>query len=315
MANHKFFISCDWGTSNFRLAVVKTENLEIVSEYKSDKGIKVLYNEFLQQNHLSQEDYFSNYLLSAVKKLPKQFHELLIVSSGMATSNIGMYEMEYAALPFDTEGSNFISKKILFENGLEILLISGVRNEVGVMRGEETQAIGLADFIDKNTNAILILPGTHSKHLTFSDGKFTKLTNYMTGELFEILSQKSILSQSILKPNVQEIIKNAFIDGVKVGAKGKLTSSLFSIRSRDLIKTSSKTENYYYLSGMLIGDELSYLTSNNLNIYMSCPYPLADFYRTALDYILEDKNYTIFNDDTSKKAMLYGQYKILKHYE
>ena len=221
----EYFISCDWGTTNFRLKLVKGKSLEVIEELSTDKGIKVLYDECLAQQELSQTDFFADYLLSQVQLLPKEHQKRLVVSSGMITANIGLQELGYSDMPFKDTGEEFNSKKITTKNGLEILLISGVKNQQGMMRGEETQAIGLVNYLD--TKSLLILPGTHSKHLTYKDGFFTDLKNFMTGELFELLSQKSILSNSILKTD--EILESQFIEGLKLGSSGKLTENLFSI--------------------------------------------------------------------------------------
>lgn len=315
MAIPEYFISCDWGTSNFRLTLVKGESLEIISEHKTEKGVKVLYNEFLEQKKLSQTDFFSNYLLSQMQVFPKQYQSCLIVSSGMVTSNIGLHNMDYAEIPFDSEGANFVSKKLQLNYGLEILLISGVKNNQGMMRGEETQAIGLEAYLKPYQDVILILPGTHSKHITYNNGGFTNLKNYMTGELFEILSQKSILSNSIVKVDKDEIMDASFTKGLKLGSEGKLTERLFSIRANDLFGKSTKEENYYFLSGLLIGDELSYLNKTTKKVFLGCPYPLANLYEMALDYIIGKDEYMLFESETVAKAMLIGQQKILKQYD
>ena len=315
MAIPEYFISCDWGTSNFRLTLVKGESLEIIKEHSTEKGVKVLYDAFLKQNKLNQNDFFANYLLSQIQVFPKQYQSCLIVSSGMVTSNIGLHNMDYAEIPFDSDGEKFVSKKLQLNYGLEILLISGVKNSQGMMRGEETQAIGLEAYLKPYKEAVLILPGTHSKHITYSNGSFIDLKNFMTGELFEILSQKSILSNSIVKVDKDEIMEASFIEGLKMGTQGKLTERLFSIRAKDLFKDATKEENYYFLSGLLIGDELSYLKNESTKVFLGCPYPLANLYKMALDEIIGDNKYVLFKSEIVSKAMLIGQQKILRQYD
>ena len=315
MAIPKYFISCDWGTSNFRLTLVKGESLEIIQEHCTEKGIKFLYKEFLKQDKLSQKDFFSGYLLSQIQVFPKQYQNCLIVSAGMVTSNIGLYGLDYAEIPFGGNGEKFVSKKLQLNYGLEILLISGVKNNQGMMRGEETQAIGLEEHIRQYKEAILVLPGTHSKHITYIKGYFTALKNYMTGELFEILSQKSILLNSITKVDKGEIIEATFLDGVKLGAQGKLTECLFSIRAKDLFNSITKEENYYFLSGLLIGDELSYLKYESKKVLVACHFPLANLYRLALNEIIGENKYVLLKNEIVSKAMLIGQQKILKQYD
>ena len=40
------FISCDWGTSNFRLRLVETKTLNVLVEHKTDQGVKNVYQKF-----------------------------------------------------------------------------------------------------------------------------------------------------------------------------------------------------------------------------------------------------------------------------
>ena len=128
----------------------------------------------------------------------------------MASSSIGLYELDYADLPFNVNGDNLIVKRLILKNKSELLLISGVKNNDGMMRGEETQAIGFEDYLKPFNESILILPGTHSKHLEYKNGNFIDLKSFMTGELFEILSLKSILSNSVTK-NTNTIFKDWFL--------------------------------------------------------------------------------------------------------
>ncbi|QHI39227.1 putative 2-dehydro-3-deoxygalactonokinase DgoK1 [Kordia antarctica] len=303
------FISCDWGTSNFRLHVVALDALKIIHTLATTKGVKVVYGEFLQQEKLSQTDFFAEYLQKQVQQLPKEHQNHLIIASGMITANIGMSEMPYAQMPFQKDGSSLLSKKITLNTGLEILLISGVSDAFGMMRGEETQAIGLSENMT-NEDSILILPGTHSKHLTYTNGQFTALKSYMTGEVFELLATKSILSNSIKKTPINSSLEAHFLKGVQLGVKGELSANLFSIRANDLAKKATHEENYYFLSGLLIGDELAYLKETSQKIYIAAPASLSKLYQLGLDYIIGSDNYILFNEAIVEKAIIIGQQKI-----
>lgn len=311
----EYFLSCDWGTTNFRLKLVNTNSLEIVKEVKSDQGVKVLYEKFLQQDERSQTDYFSDYLLTQIQLLPTEHQTHTIIAAGMATSNIGLYELDYAEIPFNGNGKSLISKQIELKDNLELVLISGVKNQHGMMRGEETQAIGLEDNLKTYGDGILILPGTHSKHITYKNGDFVELKNFMTGELFEIISQKSILSNSIKKSNKDQIIEEPFFEGLKLGNQGKLTSSLFSIRANDILRGAKKEDNYFFLSGLLIGDELSYLNELDTTVFLASPDPISNLYNLALEHIVGSERLVAFKSEVVEKAMLRGQQKIIMNHD
>lgn len=311
----EFFISCDWGTSNFRLRLVNFSNLVIIEEIKTDKGVKSLFEAFQAQKELDRQTFFLNYLYSQIELLPKEHQHHLIVSAGMVSSRIGLLELDYAEMPFNAGGNNLVLEHLEIENKINLLIISGVKDANGMMRGEEVQAIGLENELKKYDDAVLLLPGTHSKHLIYKNGYYTALKSFMTGELFEILSQKSILSNSIIKEDKENISETSFLKGVKLGSEGKLAESLFSIRAKDLFGTTTKEDNYFYLSGLLLGDELAYLKSEKRKIVLAAPATLSNLYKTALDDILGPENYLFLENNIVENAILVGQKIILESYE
>lgn len=314
MATPDYFISCDWGTSNFRLRVVETATLSITAEHKTDCGIKSLYEKFLKQREKEQTQFFADYLKTQILLLPKKYQNYIIIAAGMASSNIGLFELNYADFPLNTNGKNLIWKHLVFNNNLEILLISGAKTNTGMMRGEEIQAVGLEQQLKQYKKGILLLPGTHSKHLAYDNGIYTHLKNYMTGELFEILSKKSILVNSV-STSSSTILEKPFLEGVQLGLQGQLSASLFSIRAKDLLQTKTKEENYYFLSGLLIGDEISYLEQTTENIFLVAPDPVFSLYKIALQQIINPKQLILLDDNVLENALLLGQKKILLQYE
>ncbi|AZQ64893.1 2-keto-3-deoxy-galactonokinase [Flammeovirga pectinis] len=309
------FISCDWGTSNFRLRLIKTDTLEVLDEHKTDKGVKKLYSEFQSQKRLNQDRFFSDYLTEQLKEVTSLEGENVVVASGMASSSIGMRELGYSAMPFDAYGKNLFSRSISLSKKLQILLVSGAKTKEDVMRGEEIQAVGLSEFLPIEKTGVLLLPGTHSKHLHYEKASYDDFKTFMTGELFEIISSQSILKSSLEKTDYSKKFEKSFIEGVKKGAEG-FTASLFSIRAKDLMKNATKQENYFFLSGLLIGDELAYLNNDDSTISVAANGTLGDLYKLALEEILDDNSRLNFiEEEVLEKALLIGQRKILESYE
>ena len=166
-------------------------------EHKTDQGIKVLNQKFLGQNKLSQTEYFQAYLQDQIDKLGNTQSAQNVVIVGMASANIGLLELEYGNMPFNKAGKGINFKVIPLKNGMDVLLVSGIKDESGMMRGEEIQALGLTKHLQPYKSGMLMLPGTHSKHITYDSSQFTALKSFMTGELFELLSTKSILSNNV----------------------------------------------------------------------------------------------------------------------
>ncbi|UZR96407.1 2-dehydro-3-deoxygalactonokinase [Chondrinema litorale] len=310
--NH--FISGDWGTSNFRLRLVETETLKVLAEVKNDQGVKTVYQKYLNQNKISQYDFFLNFLLEQTLKLTDTPQEYMIILAGMASANIGLLELDYANLPILQNGSSLKWEYLSGNSKAKILLISGVRGDTGMMRGEEIQAVGLEEYLAPFEKGILLLPGTHSKHLAYSNRKFSGLKNFMTGELFEIFSKHSILANSIATAQWDKKRETAFKEGLVLGFDGKLNENLFSVRAKDILYSFDKQDNYYFLSGLLIGDELSYLKEKEDKIFLAASGTIYEIYREALQMLFATQRLVLFNKNMLEKAFLQGQKKILYQY-
>lgn len=318
----KYFLSCDWGTTNFRLRLVDTSNNELVSEITSQEGIARTFQAWKASDMPENKRvrFFKNYLKKQITALENQLHRNLtgldIVISGMASSSIGMIELPYAALPFDLSGHQAILHKIEADTDFQhdILLISGVRSDDDVMRGEETQLIGLMALLQLPLdNFIFILPGTHSKHLYTEGGRLVRFHTYMTGEMFNLLSNHSILKDSIdtaAFQNLSSIEWAAFKKGVLETDETGLLNRLFKVRTNQLFNKWSKKENALYLSGLLIGSELKELVKNTEGTLVLCSgNNLFEFYQLAIEVLGLSERTISVPPDVIDKAVVVGQIK------
>jgi len=264
------FIACDWGTSRLRLRWHGPEGLR---EIASDDGASRLA--------VRGEDrvrVFREALREAMLQLDAPVGMPVLVS-GMASSSIGWRELPYATLPFSLTGSDVVGEWV----ESDVYLISGVRGESDMMRGEETQALGWAEQVGEALpdQATLILPGTHSKHLRIDRGAITGITTFMTGELFELLCQHSVLRHSVATDAPRD--PAAFREGVVASAEDRLTSTLFQVRTRQVLAAQTGAANRSFLSGLLIGSELRALGSGETPIVLAAGPALREAYSLAAD--------------------------------
>jgi 2-dehydro-3-deoxygalactonokinase len=182
----------------------------------------------------------------------------------MVSSSIGMIELPYAELPVCIDGSGLFIQtfKTSTDFPYPIILISGVRTNTDLMRGEEVQVIG-ACHNRANVEELFILPGTHSKHIWIHDNNITGIKTHMTGELFQLLAVKSILSNSIevtadLAAGWESFFEEGVIESVKTG----VLENLFGLRIAQLFNKRTAQQNLYYLNGLLIGNELKNITED-----------------------------------------------------
>jgi 2-dehydro-3-deoxygalactonokinase len=150
----------------------------------------------------------------------------------------------------------------------DLVFVSGARSSDDILRGEETELMGILEEPSLRKfqgSSTAILPGTHSKVIQIQNGAIVDFRTYLTGELFEVLRQHSILKHSVdPEPNSDEGALEFFDLGVKRAADIGLLESLFSVRTNVVLKGIPRDFNTLYLSGLLIGTEVrSILTHSN----------------------------------------------------
>lgn len=245
------FVSGDWGTSNFRLRLVDGG---VKGEVRTDEGTAKLAA--LPGN---RSDAFRAALERGLEKLqaPASFP---VIISGMASASIGWKELPYANLPFSLDGRDAVWERI---EG-RIHLISGLRSATDILRGEETEALGLVSQLGREMpfEAVFILPGTHSKHLDVNPGGISGFRTYMTGELFDVLVRQSVLRHST--DPAAPFDRGSFLEGVEESRRRPLPSALFRVRTRQVLDRKEAPANTSFLSGLLIGAELAALRDSDL---------------------------------------------------
>ena len=264
------FVSCDWGTSNLRLRLVDKDSKKVLKEVETNEGIATIYKSWKRE--APDTDRFS-YYLSIVKmhidKWRKENIPLMenipVLVSGMASSTIGIAELAYAPMPMRADGSGLLVKKFDSSTAFPfpLFIISGASTSGDAMRGEETLLAGCDT--QRGKTELFIFPGTHSKHVRVTDGVADNLASYMTGELFSLLSRQSVLSASVQEPE-NDMAVGFFEKGISEGSHMNLLNRIFQVRINHLFKKATAAENFDYLSGLLIGAELSSLKGKNFDL-------------------------------------------------
>ncbi|MBY0496645.1 MAG: 2-dehydro-3-deoxygalactonokinase [Cyanobacteria bacterium] len=137
--------------------------------------------------------------------------------------------------------------------------LKGQRPDGGpdVMRGEETQVFGWALGNESRSagERLICLPGTHTKWVRCVDGRIDGFVTAMTGELFALLR-----NHSVLRAGPAQDDENAFARGLEAAGDGNaLASRIFTARSRLVSGDMAATQVESYFSGLLIGAEAAAL--------------------------------------------------------
>ena len=236
------WIAVDWGTSSFRAYLIKNN---IVSDRIETKdGMKFINN-----------NSFEKTFISLVENWLDDYQSTEVLARGMVGARQGWSESPYLETPCDLKNIKFISP-LINDNRIALKIFSGISqiDQPDVMRGEETQVAG---FFHENPNfeGSICLPGTHSKWIKVKDQNIVKFQTFMTGELFEVISQNTVLMHSVKsnKTDQEELLKSVDLIFKNPSLFG---NALFKLRADDLINSRNKIIYKSRLSGYLLGLEL-----------------------------------------------------------
>lgn len=232
------FIAVDWGTTNRRAYLVDGSGRRI-DEFEDHKGVLSVPGEGFG---------------AAVGEIRERLGDKPLLLAGMVGSNRGWKEAPYVSAP---AGLDELAKALVWVGEREAIVpgVSYLKNErADVMRGEEVQLLGAvaAGFVDPE--GLVCHPGTHNKWATLRGGRINDFRTVMTGELFSLLKEHSILAD-LLKGKVEP--NDIFKDAARHATFNEaLPAELFEIRARVLLGQSKKEDAASYTSGLLIGTDV-----------------------------------------------------------
>lgn len=309
------FISIDWGTTNLRMYLVALPSMEVIKSSKDLQGIKSLH---LKAKNEQQDVsvFLKSYLTMQLQKAFGSLSETVpIIISGMASSKLGLFDLPYAKLPQDLSHPKIQFKQSQLKKH-PLYVISGLSTEDDILRGEETQLIGLHNLLSINDSSTIIIPGTHSKHMFCKEGVLTQFKTYMTGELFELLTKHSILEYAVSLPENREPLWDAYIEGVCAAEHESLLHNIFTVRVKQVLENFDGVSNYYYLSGLLIGAEILTLKKQaQQHIYVFATGALSQCYELAIKTLLPHNTVKVVSLGNQERAFILGQYLIYKTFK
>ena len=283
------FIAVDWGTTN-RRAYLLDGSGECTQEFEDDKGI------------LSVPD---GGFPAAVVEIRERLGDKPLLLGGMVGSNRGWIEAPYVACPASLDE---LVKGLIRPSEREVI-VPGVKDDsdgnADVMRGEEIQLLGAIATGLIDSNALVCHPGTHNKWVVVRKGRIDGFRTVMTGELFSLLKEHSILSD-LLCGTVE--VGDEFRAGVRLGlADQDLPAELFTVRARVLLGKAEREDAPSFASGLLIGTDvrigLSYPTAAQVTV-MGRP-ELTRLYAAAI----QEANRPV-NEIDGERCFLAGVLKI-----
>jgi 2-dehydro-3-deoxygalactonokinase len=231
-------IAVDWGTTN-RRAYLLNDSGECTDEIEDEKGALSIPRGGFPD---------------AVAEVRERLGDRPMLLAGMVGSNRGWVEAPYVPCP---AGVDEIARAMVWPSDREGIVpgVSYVGDDrADVMRGEEVQLVGAiaAGLIPEGCE--VCHPGTHNKWAVVASGKIESFRTVMTGELFSLLREHSVLSDLLQGDAAPD---DAFRVGVEHALNNDdIPAELFAIRARVLLGKSAADEAVSYASGLLIGADV-----------------------------------------------------------
>lgn len=232
------FIAVDWGTTNRRAYRIDSSG-ERSDEFEDGQGILAIPDGGFPE---------------AIAQIRSRLGDKPLLMAGMIGSNRGWKEAPYVPCPAAIED---LARGLVWPGEREAI-VPGVSfigdGRADVMRGEEVQLLGAvaAGLID--SNALVCHPGTHNKWTVLHQSRIQSFRTVMTGELFSLLKEHSILAD-LLKGPVE--VDQVFRDSAKHAVfHESLPAELFSVRASVLLGQMKKEDAPSYASGLLVGTDV-----------------------------------------------------------
>jgi 2-dehydro-3-deoxygalactonokinase len=236
-------LACDWGTTNLRAWTL------------ADDGSVLQHREFPLGVGRLQPGEAASRFRDEVRPAMEAGGAPAILC-GMIGSNLGWTAVPYDRCPTDLDdlagALHAVEPDVHIVPGVSC---PGVTGASDVMRGEETQILGWVamDPARSRGRHLICHPGTHAKWAVVEDGRLVRFATAMTGELFAVLR-----NHSVLRTDDEPGDAAAFAEGVAAAGEGDaLSSRLFSARGRIVADGKPAATAADYLSGLLIGSEVA----------------------------------------------------------
>lgn len=270
-ATYADWIAVDWGTTHLRAWVIGPEGA-IRAEAQSTKGMGGLARDGFEAALL---DLVQDWLGAGPTP---------ILACGMVGAKQGWQEAPYVPVPAKPATLAMMRATAPKDRRLDLWIVPGLSQArpADVMRGEETQ---IAGFLAREAgfDGVLCLPGTHTKWVHISAGEVVSFQTCMTGEMFDLLSQHSVLRHSVAAASLDQA---AFAEAVSetLSRPERLAQRLFSIRADATLNGTAADVARARLSGALIGAELAATRPYWLgqDVVVAAAPALADLYARAL---------------------------------
>jgi 2-dehydro-3-deoxygalactonokinase len=195
----------------------------------------------------------------------------LVLASGMITSGLGLLEVPHIQAPAGiVELASALREKVFPSIAtVPIWFVPGVRcgsppaqlatvSTLDMMRGEETETIGLIERARPNAPFHVLFPGSHAKFIAVdASARITTCLTTLSGELIESLAQHTVLASGLREGWPATIDEAALIEGARLSRRDGLSRAAFATRVLEVLGDASGAARFSFLLGAVLAQDLS----------------------------------------------------------
>lgn len=265
------WIAVDWGASQVRAWAMQGDTPLAEACFDADIGA------------LSPDE-FEPKLVSVIRDwLPKAAIRVVICGApGDGQGWQGWHDAPLATVPCAPDAGGMIRPQVQ-DPRLDVRILGGLKQDrpADLMRGEETRIAGVLAQ-NPRFDGVLCLPGTHTKWVQISAGEVVSFRTAMTGEIFTLLANRSVLRHGLTDGWDGAAFADAVADAM--ARPEALAVRLFGLHAEGLLHGLPGDTARARLSGWLIGAELAALRPYWLGqmVAISGDAPHCDAYAAAL---------------------------------
>lgn len=267
-----YIATVDGGTTNTRVFI--WHNGHIIGEASAPVGVR---NTAIDGMNAALVAAVRQVLCEAVSQAGIDIADIsLILAAGMLTSNVGLLEIPHITAPAGLEelAGAMVCTAIPDIAEQPIWCIPGVKTirkqseaekktaVMDMMRGEETEAIGLLLSVHPDRRAVFVLPGSHNKYVLVDE--MQRIQGCMTtlaGEILRSLTFDTVLSDTVCRSFASEFDEASFLQGVSDRETYGFLRAAFMTRIRGMFCGDTPLRAQNYLLGIVLADDMHALAS------------------------------------------------------
>lgn len=259
----------DCGTTNLRVSVCNASG-EVLAAAKKAGGVR----------HTAIDGHNGKLKQMLREALEEAFDAVGItaadvsacVAYGMITSNVGLLEIPHLIAPAGAADLHRGMRTAAFEEiaPFPITFIPGVRNFSGavsmenfsgmdMMRGEETESVGLWQLLKPQTESVFILPGSHNKFVRMdAAGHILGCMTSISGELLDAVTHHTILADAVERgfASEEDYDPEMACQGALECARSGLGRAAFAGRILNQLGKESHARLRSYLLGAVLAQDV-----------------------------------------------------------